>query len=166
MRSRGKGVEPARFEAVRRRFELWRSTRQGRGRIPERLWKSAVKLVATYGLCRTARTLRLDYNALRQRVESTGSRDLPVGPRPKRKIRTPSGPAARNRGSRACVVRPHQQDPAMTFVELSPLERSGVPECIVELEHPRGAKMRIRLTGHHSPEVVTAVSRVFLGAGS
>ena len=51
---------------VRRRFELWRGTRRGRGRIPERLWTSAVKLAATYGLCRTARTLRLDYNAPRR----------------------------------------------------------------------------------------------------
>jgi len=52
----------------------------------------------------------------------------------------------------------------MTFVELPPLERLGAPECIVELEHPRGAKMQIRLTGRQSSEVVTAVSQVFLGA--
>ncbi len=54
----------------------------------------------------------------------------------------------------------------MTFVELSPLPRPGSPECIVELEHPRGAKMRIRFTGRQSPEVVAALSQVFLGAGS
>jgi len=53
----------------------------------------------------------------------------------------------------------------MTFVELPPVERSGAPECIVELEHPRGAKMRIRLTGRQSPEIVTALSQVFIGAG-
>ena len=76
MRSKDKGVEPARFEAVRRRFELWRRTRQGRARIPERLWTSAVKLAATYGLCRTARTLGLDYNALKQRVESADNARL------------------------------------------------------------------------------------------
>jgi len=35
-------MAPAGLEAVRRRFELWRGTRQGRGRISERLWKSAV----------------------------------------------------------------------------------------------------------------------------
>jgi hypothetical protein len=54
----------------------------------------------------------------------------------------------------------------MTFIELPPLERFGASECIVELEHPHGAKMWIRLTGHQSSEVVTAVSQVFFGAGS
>ena len=52
----------------------------------------------------------------------------------------------------------------MTFVELPPLERPGSPECIVELERPRGAKMQIRLTGRQSLEVVTAVSQVSFGA--
>ena len=52
----------------------------------------------------------------------------------------------------------------MTFVELPPLERPGSLECIVELEHPRGAKMRIHLTGSQGPEVVTAVSRVLVSA--
>lgn len=156
MRSKGRGVEPARFEAVRRRFELWRRTRRGRARIPERLWTSAVKLAATYGLCRTARTLRLDYNALKRRVESAGVNDSSVGPTSKRKTRTRSRSNARKSA----------RDSAMTFVELPPLERLGAPECIVELEHPRGAKMQIRLTGRQSPEVVTAVSQVFLDAGS
>jgi hypothetical protein len=54
----------------------------------------------------------------------------------------------------------------MAFVELPPVGGLASPECVVELEHPRGAKMRIRLTGHQSPEVVTAVSQVFFGAGS
>lgn len=156
MISRSRGAEPARLEATRRRFELWRRTRQGRGRIPERLWKSAVKLAATYGLCRTARTLGLDYNALKQRIASAGP-----GDRPGARI-------ARQRMATAKIARPKTagQETAMTFVELPALECSGSPECIVELEDPRGAKMRICLTGRQSPEVVTAVSRVFFGAGS
>ena len=156
MRFRGRGVESARFEAVRRRFELWRRTRQGRARIPEKLWSSAVKLAGTYGLCRTARTLRLDYNALKRRVESAGVNGSPAGPMPKRKTGIRNSPNARKSA----------QGPAMTFVELPVLERCGAPGCIVELDHPRGAKMRIRLSGRQSPEVVAALSQVFLGAGS
>ena len=163
MRSRSRGADPARFETVRRRFELWRRRRQGRARIPERLWSSAVKLAATYGLCQTARALGLDYNALKQRVESAGLNDSPAGPKPKRKIRTRSVPVARNPKSTTRIPKLLQQDPAMTFIELSPLEHPGLPECIVELEHARGAKMRVRLTGRQSLEVVTAVSQVFFG---
>ena len=166
MRSRGARALPARLEAGRRRFELWRSTRQGRGRIPERLWKSAVKLAAVYGLCRTARTLGLDYNALKRHVGAAGPGDSP-GARIARR-RMPGTNTARQKMATAKTVRTKTvgKETAMTFVELSPLPRPGSPECIVELEHPRGAKMRIRFTGRQSPEVVAALSQVFLGAGS
>ena len=41
---------------------------QGHSRKPDPLWTSAVKLAGACGLCRTARTLGLDYNALKRRV--------------------------------------------------------------------------------------------------
>jgi hypothetical protein len=166
MRSRKTVAVPARLEGARRRFERWRRIREGRSRIPDPLWKSAVKLAAMYGLCRTARTLGLDYNALKKRVESAGLNDSRPGPRPRRKMPARSAPTARNPGSTTRIPKPSHQDPAMTFIELPPLERPGVPECIVELEHPHGAKMRIRLTGCQSPGVVAALSQVFLGVES
>jgi len=164
MRSEDRDAEPARFAAARQRFERWRTTRRGRGRIPEGLWMSAVKLASAYGLCRTARTLGLDYNALKKRVASAGLNTLlPAGPRPRRKIRTNGSPAAGNLRSTPRVSKPRHQNPSATFIELPPLDRSVAPECIVELEHPRGAKMRVRLTGSQGPEVVATLIRVFLG---
>ena len=154
MRSRSRGGEPARLEAVRRRFEAWRKKRQGRARIPERLWKSAVKVAATYGLCRTARTLGLDYNALKQHVESAGLNNSPAGP---------TTPRQKNPARSASTAKKSAQNPAMTFVELTTLERPGSPECIVELENPCGAKMRVHAKGNQIPDVVTAVSQVFFG---
>ena len=146
MRSRIRGAEPARLEAVRRRFEFWRRTREGRSRIPDVLWNSAVRLCATYGIHRTAKTLRLNPDSLKKHVAST------------------SGNGSRRQ--EPCRQKAAGREAATAFIEWPPLERSGVPECIVELEHPRGAKMRIRLTGRQSPEVVAAVSQVFFGAGS
>ena len=134
MRSSKSQAIPARLEAGRQRFERWRRTRNGHSRIPERLWTSAVRLAGAYGPCRTARTLRLDYNALKKRVDSAAPYDS-------------SG-----------------QETATPFVELLPPQHACLPECIVELEDPRGAKMRIRLPGRQSSEVVTAVSQVFLSA--
>ena len=55
----------------RDRFEAWRRTRKLGTRIPERLWKLAVKLGAAHGLNRTASVLGLDYYSLKKRVEST-----------------------------------------------------------------------------------------------
>jgi hypothetical protein len=146
MRSKKTAVIPARLEAGRQRFERWRRTRQGHSRIPEPLWTSAVRLAGAYGLCKTARTLGLDYNALKRRVASARPGDS-LAPK------TVGAKVAR-------------QEAATAFVELVPPQGACLPECIVELEHPYGAKMRIRLTGQQSSEVVAAVSQAFFGAGS
>jgi len=143
MRFRSKGVEPARLAAVRRRFERWRRTREGRSRIPDPLWNSAVKLSATYGIHRTAKTLRLNPDSLKKRVASTNSNG--------------------SRGQRKRRKKAAEQEAATAFVELVPTESACPPECIVELEHPHGAKMRVRLTGNQILDVVTVVSKVFLG---
>jgi hypothetical protein len=132
MRSRKTQTIAARLEAGRRRLERWRRTRKGHSRIPEPLWTSAVKLAGEYGLCRTARTLRLDYNALKKRINSADRDDS-------------SG-----------------QETATAFVELVPPERACLPECVIELERPGGAKMRIHLKGAEAPDLA-ALSRSFWG---
>ena len=147
MRSRKTRAIPARLEAGRRRFEQWRRTRKGHSRIPEPLWTSAAKLAGAYGLCRTARTLRLDYNALKKRINSADRHAWP-GQKTARQKTTQQKTAG--------------QEAAMAFVELAPPERACLPECIVELEHPRGAKMRIHLKGAEAPDLA-ALSRSFWG---
>jgi len=137
MRYRKAAAIPARLETGRRRFERWRRTRKGHSRIPDPLWTSAVKLAGAYGLCRTARTLGLDYNALKRRVASARPGDS-LGPK------TVRAQAAR-------------QETATAFVELVPPQRACLPECIVELEHPRGAKMRIHLKGTEAPDLAALI---------
>ena len=147
MRSRTTQAIPARLEAGRRRFERWRRTRKGHSRIPEPLWASAVKLAGAYGLCRTARTLGLDYNALKRRVASARPGDSPGG---------------KTAGAKAAQRKTVTEEPATAFVELVPPQRACLPECIVELEDPRGAKMRIHLKGAEAPDLA-ALSRSFWG---
>ena len=146
MRSRGTRALPARLEATRRRFEHWRRTRERRSPIPDALWHSAVGLCATYGIHRTAKTLRLNPDSLKKHVASVNGNDS----------RRQGTSRQKTAGRKA----------AAAFIELPPLEHPRARECVIELEHPRGAKMRIRLTGHQSSEVATAVSQVFLGAES
>jgi hypothetical protein len=55
---------PARLERARRRFERWRRTRKIPSRIPEPLWAAAARMAGTYGISRTANTLRVNYSAL------------------------------------------------------------------------------------------------------
>ncbi len=144
MRSRGTRPLPARLEAGRRRFERWRRTREGRSRIPDPLWSSAVKLSATYGIHRTAKTLRLNPDSLKKRVASTNGNG--------------------SRGHRKRRMKAAEQEAATAFVELVPTEGACPPECIVELEDPRGAKMRIHLKGNQNADVVAAISKVFWSA--
>ena len=64
---------PAPLARGRARFEAWRRARTPGTRIPERLWKLAVKLADAHGLSPTASALRLDYYGLKRRVESSNS---------------------------------------------------------------------------------------------
>ncbi len=124
---------PARLKDLRRRFEQWRRTRKVRARIPEPLWASAVKLAGRYGTHRTAKALRVDYYALKKRVEgetATGASNVS------------------QRGARA------------TFLELAPPARTGSCECALEFEDGGGAKMRVHLKGVEAPDL-TALSRSF-----
>jgi len=111
------------YEAVRQRFENWRQIRKPCTPIPEDLWACAVELAQTYGVSRTAQTLRLNYAALKQRLEASA----PIG----------------------SAVPPAQ--PA--FVELIPTIAAGMAECTVELERPGEAIMRIVLKSARLPDL-------------
>ncbi len=130
MRTRSSGGLPARLEELGRRFGRWRRTRKGRSRIPQTLWTSAVKAAGKYGLAKTARVLRLDYYALRKRVEA------------------------------AACHRASDREGVTAFVELAPAPPGASPECILELEGPGGAKMRVHLKGVPAPDLA-ALSRSF-----
>jgi hypothetical protein len=52
------------------RFEAWRGQRQAGERIPESLWRLAVRLVRRHCVSRTAEALRVDYYSLKERSEA------------------------------------------------------------------------------------------------
>jgi len=128
---------PSRLQHVQRRFAEWRQGHRVRSRIPESLWAAAVELGHKYGINRTARALRLDYYSLKGRVEQSAA----VAPE------DPEGAAL------------------ATFLELSPRASVVTGECILELEDPGGAKMRVHLKGHEMPDL-TALARSLWGVPS
>jgi hypothetical protein len=67
MKRKKEAALPARLDRGRNRFERWRGTRENR-RIPESLWKLAEGLGAEFGVYRTSRTLRVNYEHLKRRV--------------------------------------------------------------------------------------------------
>jgi hypothetical protein len=80
MAGRKRSNIPAPLERGRNRFEAWRRTRKVGARIPDKLWAMAVKLADAHGLSRTASALKLDYNAVKKRVHSSGSDSASVPP--------------------------------------------------------------------------------------
>jgi len=127
------GDLPARLEDLRRRFEDWRRTRKVRTRIPNRLWASAVKLAGRHGIHRTAKALRVDYYALKKRVEAE------------------SAAAASNASGGT---------DGAAFLEFPAAAWGGAGECTMELEDGGGAKLRIHLKGFETPDLA-ALSRSF-----
>jgi len=123
---------PSRLEGVRARFERWRRADNVRSRIPDRLWAAAVKMALSYGICRTARALRVNYYALKKRVEQESV-------------------AAPGRPEGGAVA---------TFLELASPPSAGCCECTWELEDAGGAKMRVHLKGFEAPDLA-ALSRSF-----
>ncbi len=114
---------PARLEGVRRRFERWRQTRKTPSPIPGRLWAAAAKMASTYGISRTAKALRVNYQALKQRIDE--------------------GAAGTGESAKS----------AATFLELAPSVQAGSCQCTLELEDVSGAKMRIHLQGTETPDL-------------
>src|SRR6202795_350302 len=113
----GKGGEtsqtPKEIERARLRFERWRKNRKKITRIPDRLWAIAAEAARLHGVNPTAIALRLDYNHLKQRMRSAQTSTR------RKKAKAPS------------------------FVELIvPPESRHLPECTIELENARGAKMK------------------------
>lgn len=72
MGNRLKSNASARLVRGRQRFDTWRKTHKGYHRLPDSLWSAAVRLAQTYGIKRTACTLRLEST-----VSKTPSEGMP-----------------------------------------------------------------------------------------
>lgn len=108
---------------LKRRFDQWRAGRKVGERIPAELWAGAVAAGVEHGAYRVAAELHLDYAVLKRRT-------------------------ALAKGKASAIER------APRFVELRaaavPMAAAGAshPECVVELDNARGAKMRVVLSGN------------------
>jgi hypothetical protein len=128
MAGRRKPVPPA-LEALRQRFEDWRSASIGKSRIPDSLWNAAVKISRDCGVCMTARECRLNSDTLKKRVEH---------------------------GTNLTAAKP-QCDVATRFVELGIEGDSASSELVLELEE-RGVKLRLAVKGASAPDLSCIVA--------
>src|SRR6516162_4721961 len=65
---------PEAITQLQRQLEQFRSTQQGRTKLPESSWQAAVELARQHGIYAVAHPLRLDYARLKQRLDGIPSR--------------------------------------------------------------------------------------------
>jgi len=106
------------LENVRHQFGTWRKRRRCRSRIPESLWQAAIGLCHEHSIGEVSRTLRLNYNGLKNRVTRSRDRSPAVG-----------------------------QGPDLNFVKLDFGAPVAPLECLVEMEASNGARMRMSFKG-------------------
>jgi len=136
MKTRSKSTVPARLLRGRERFDKFRKKHKGYRRLPDSLWSAAVKLARTYGVNRTARTLRLDYSGLKKRLESMVSD-------------TPSATT-----------------PSPKFIELLPSELTAAAECVLECRRSDGTTIRIHLKAAQLPDLAALSQSLCNGSPS
>ncbi len=126
----------ATLEKVRQIFSDWRKTRTSR-RMPGHLWQAAANLYHNRGMSinRIARSLRLNHSALKAKII-----DMP-----------------------ADTVEPPVEDPAPMFIEVPPAP--ALSDCVIEMENPSGAKMRMCFRGRADPAMLS-LGRYFLAGAS
>jgi len=117
-------------EQVRRRWAEWRSTHAVRSRLPEELWAAAAELVQRDGIDATARALDVDKPSLRKWADRLQPQRQP---RPRRASALPA------------------------FVELLASGSGTGTTCLVEVESPQGAKLRLELKGIQASELAELI---------
>ena len=108
---------------LKRQFDQWRAGRKVGQRIPVQLWAGAVAAAVEHGAYRVSAELHLDYAVLRRRAALAGGKAPAAELAPRFvELFASGGP------TRAAVASP--------------------PQCVVELQNARGAKMRVELSGN------------------
>ena len=137
MEARSKAVQATgwgdELSQLKRRFDQWRAERKVGQRILQDLWADAVVAATECGAYRVSAELHLDYNVLKRRAALAG------GKAPGTEL-TPR------------------------FVELfaapgATKSATSLPQCVVEIDNARGAKMRVHM------HILVAVEPIDFRAG-
>jgi transposase-like protein len=123
-------------EQLRGRFEEFRRTHAGRSRLPDELWAAAAKLARRDGMDATAEALGVDKASLRKWADRLRPQRQPRPRRSSPKRRASAMPA---------------------FVELLASGSGAATSCLVEVESPRGGKLRLELKAIPTSELAELI---------
>ena len=127
-------------EQLRVQFLEFRKAHAVRSRLPEELWATAAKVARRDGIEATARVLEVDRPSLQKWTER-------FEPRPQAKQRNAPSRRQANRKAHA----------APAFVELLTETTRVATSCLVEVESPKGGKLRLELKTIRANEVAELI---------
>jgi hypothetical protein len=122
MSHRSTSISPLPFEGTLRVLERWRRGREPGARIPEEIWRRAVRLARKEGISRTARALRVGFYELRERVE-------------------------RGRAPESAAVPTGRNGSRFLEIPLALSRPAPPPEGLLELEDAGRGRLRVELRG-------------------
>ena len=120
-------------EQLGRRFEEYRSRHPVRSRLPEELWEAAAKLARRDGMEATALALEVDRPSLQKWTDRFEPGVQVKARKPRRQHR-----AGRTESAAPAFVELLAQTTGATL-------HSRETNCVVEVESPRGGKLRLEL---------------------
>jgi hypothetical protein len=126
-------------EQLGRRFEEFRRTHPVRSRLPEELWAAAAKLARRDGIEATAQALDVDRPSLQKWTNRFEPRVEAKPHKPRRQRQ------------------PRREPAAAAFVELLAGTTGAAASCLVEVESPRGAKLRLELKAIPTSELAELI---------
>jgi hypothetical protein len=135
------------LEELKNRFDQWRQNRLKKGPIPEELWEAAIELSKDVPIYRISRVTRLEYSALKRKVEERRQQILQ------------EPPSIQNYPSKA--------DNGFIELRMNPLhppDFSPARYCIVEMEKHDGSRMKI--VSYGDPIDATQLGTLFLRSDS
>ena len=127
-------------EQLRFRFVEFRKAHAVRSRLPEELWAAAAKLARRDGVEATAGVLDVDRPSLRKWTDRF---------EPRTQAQQRKAPVQRRASKRVTV--------APAFVELLAETTTSATSCLVEVESPKGGKLRLELKTIRSSEVAELI---------
>lgn len=136
---------PANVAKTIARFAAWRKERRRGERIPEELWRAAIKVGRKFGLYRATQLLRVQYYELKRRLDEPPARTLA------RETKTsPGQPTFTEIGAPLSLIEPLGQS------------RIGATdgEWQLELEHPQGPRLRIQYKGPITRELIALIGHL------
>lgn len=127
------------LDRLQHQLAAWRRRQSGRARLPESVWSAAAALARNQGPSTVARTLRLDYYKLRQRL-------------------APSAPAVATRPACGAEAPAARRGPDFVEVKVAAFPEVCAGESVVELCDGGAARMTLHVGGDTATLVALAES--------